>query len=50
MDISSYLTQKKLMEILEASIIKGQEEDDIQINQFIEEIKEKVLSVVGIED
>jgi hypothetical protein len=50
MKISDRFTQRELLELLIISYIKGQEKDTIHIAEFIEEMKQKVLSVVNSND
>ncbi|MDR4949085.1 hypothetical protein [Neobacillus cucumis] len=47
MNISKNLTQEKLLEILIDSYKKGQEIENIEMNDFIEDIKEKVILVIN---
>ncbi|WP_176541137.1 hypothetical protein [Bacillus sp. AFS076308] len=47
MNISKNLTQEKLLEILIDSYRKGQEIENIKMNDFIEDIKEKVILVIN---
>ena len=49
MEISSKLTQQKLLEVLVSSYIEGQEEN-IEMPEFIEEIKQKVLILISTAD
>jgi hypothetical protein len=47
MNMYKSLTQEKLLEILIDSYKKGQEIENIKMNDFIEEIKEKVILVIN---
>ncbi len=46
-NISDKLTQQKLLEILVASYITGQENEHIRMVDLLEEMKKKVLSVMN---
>jgi len=50
MEISKNLTQQKLLEILVTSYIRGQEKENIQMLDFIEEIKQEFLVVINTRD
>jgi replicative DNA helicase len=45
MNISERLTQKRLLEILTEAYVKGQE-DSIKVDDFVAEMKRKVIAVV----
>ena len=47
MNIFRNLTQQKLLEILVDSHKKGQEIENIKMNDFIEDIKQKVILVIN---
>ncbi|MDQ6600128.1 hypothetical protein [Bacillus salipaludis] len=46
MIISQKLTQQKLLEILVAAYEMGQEVESVDLKEFVEEIKDKVLMVI----
>jgi hypothetical protein len=50
MKISEKLTQQKLLEILVATYVRGQENENIQMTELLEEIKQKVLTVTHTND
>ncbi|MED1468843.1 hypothetical protein [Bacillus salipaludis] len=46
MNIAQKLTQQKFLEILVASYEMGQEVESVDLKEFVEDIKDKVLMVI----
>ncbi|WP_251549877.1 hypothetical protein [Neobacillus muris] len=50
MDIYEKLSQQELLKILMAAYTKGNEEDHIQMGEIIEDMKDKVLTIINLNE